>query len=280
MLNDLIDLNIFIANVVPVSISLKHRNKKMFNFPNGPHIKPEWLTKPARVYDNPNLHRNLIGSDNKKRSIIYQWINLITGKMYIGSAWNGSTRLLSNWTPSILRRKYPIYPNIQNYGIHHFKLAILEDLGIAGDVTKEWILYREQYYLNLLFLKFLLQIINLSKTAGSIKHYKHKPEFGSNRRGVLNPMYGCVKSTEFMEMQSRDKSGINNPNYGHINTSSTIAKITKLVYVYNSSGMSFIGEYPTVKCYKHFNMGKNTLSKYIKNGLPFKGHIFSRKKWH
>ena len=144
MPSDLIDLGLFIANVVPVSISLKHRNKKMFHFPNGPHIKPEWLTNPVRVYDNPNLHRNLIGSENKKRSIIYQWLNLITGKIYIGSAWNGSTRLLSHWTPRTLRRKSPIYSNINKYGMHNFQLAILEDLGTSGSVTKEWIISRRR----------------------------------------------------------------------------------------------------------------------------------------
>jgi hypothetical protein len=83
-----------------------------------------------------------------------------------------------------------------------------------------------------------------------------------------------------MEMQFRDKSGINNPKYGNIKTSFTIAKITKLVYVYNSSDMSFIGEFSTVKCTKHFKMGTEALTKYLKNGLPFKGHLFSRKILH
>jgi len=278
--SDLIGLYLLIANVVPVSFPLKDRNNKFINFPNGPHIKSEWLTNPVRIYDNPNLNRNFIGSDNKKRSIIYQWLNLITGKIYIGSAWNGSTRLLSYWTPSTLRRNYPIYNNINTYGIHNFQLAILEDLGASGSVTKEFILSREQHYLNMLFIKYPLQTMNLSKIAGSTKNYKHKSDFGLNRSDILNPMYGRIKSKEFMEMQSRDKSGINNPNYGNIKTPFTIAKITKLVYVYNSSDMSFIGKFSTVKCSKHFNMGKDTLTKYIKNGTPFKGKIFSRTNFH
>jgi hypothetical protein len=82
----LTDSIILILNVVPVSISLKFRKNNNINFPNGPHIKPHWLKSPIRIYDNPNYHRNLIGFDNKKRSIIYQWINLITGKIYVGSA--------------------------------------------------------------------------------------------------------------------------------------------------------------------------------------------------
>jgi len=69
-------------------------------------------------------------------------------------------------------------------------------MGTTGSVTKEWILSREQNYLNMLFIKSPLQTMNLSKrgTAGSTKYYKHKPEFRLNRRGVLNPMYGRVKS--------------------------------------------------------------------------------------
>lgn len=164
--------------------------------------------------------------------------------------------------------------------MHNFQLAIIEDLGSSGSVTKEFILSREQHYLNMLFLKFPFQTMNLSKTAGSTKHYKHKPDFGLNRRGILNPMYARKKSKAFLEMQSRDKKGMNNPNYGNIKTSSTIAKITKLVYVYNSSDMSFIGVFPTVKCNKPLKMGKDSLTKYIKNGLSYKGKVFSRKILH
>jgi hypothetical protein len=179
--------------VVPVSVSLKFRKRKIFKFPIGPHIKPQWLNNPMRVYDNPNYHRNLIGSDNKKRSVIYQWTNLITGKIYIGSGWNGSSRLLSYWNPSYLRRKYPIYHNINKFGIHNFALAILEDLGISGSVTKELILSREQHYLDILFNKYPHLVINLAKIAGSTKDYRHKPEFGLKRSGHLNSMYGRIK---------------------------------------------------------------------------------------
>ena len=52
------------------------------------------LDKTVRIY-KPNLDRNLIGKENKNTTIIYQWINLINGKRYVGSAWNGSSRLLS-----------------------------------------------------------------------------------------------------------------------------------------------------------------------------------------
>ena len=268
-----------IFNIIPISVSLKFRKIRNIQFPNGPHIKPLWLNLPYKIYDNPNYFRNIIGQDNKKRSIVYQWINLITGKIYIGSAWNGSSRLLSYWTPSILRRNYPIYNNIKYYGIHNFALAILEDLGESGSVDKKDILFKEQYYLNILFKLYPHLTLNLSKVAGSTKGYKHKPEFSLNRTGSLNPMFGKIKSKEFLEMQNRDRKGINNPLFGKFKSPSTISKITKLVYVYNVIDMSLIGEFTTVNCSKHFRIGKDTLTKYIKNGLPYKGKIFSRKKF-
>lgn len=262
-------------------ISLKYRNRNNIKFPFGPHVSPYWLTSiPVRTYENANWSRNIIGSDNKHRSIIYQWVNLITGKTYVGSAWNGSTRLLSYWRPSILRRNYPIYNNLVFYGHHNFALAILEDLGESGSVSKEVILSREQYYIDILFNNYTSQTLNLSPQSGSTKGYQHKLEFKLNRTGKLNPMYYLPKSKEFIEMQNRNKLGINNPMFGKIKSAETRAKLTKLVYVYKFSDMSYLGEYQTVKCFEHFNMGKDTLTKYIKNGLPFKGNLYSLKKLH
>lgn len=79
-------------------------------------------------------------------------------------------------------------------------------------------------------------------------------------------------------MQTRDKSGSNNPLYGKKKSALTLNKLIKLVYVYNSEDMSYIGQFSTVNCFKEFKMGKDTLTKYLKNGLPYKGKIISRKK--
>lgn len=156
----------------------------------------------------------------------------------------------------------------------------MEDLGESGSVQKEFIIEREQYYLDILFNSYPDLSLNLLQLAYSSKgsSYKLNPEFGLMRSGILNPIDGKEKSKEFYYMQTRTKKGINNPNFGKIKSSKTLAKLIKMVYVYNSSDMKLIGEFSTVNCSKHFNMGKDLLTKYIANGEQFKGKIFLRQK--
>ena len=247
-------------------------------FPLGPFIKPIFLNEPVRVY-YPKLNKNLIGTDNRKRVVIYQWTNLINGQIYIGSASTGSTRLLSYFNPNVLLRNLPIYNSLRKYGHNNFCLAILEDLGQLPQVSKYFILEREQYYLDILFTEYSDRKLNLSPTAGTTLGFKHTSIFKLNRKGCLNPMYGKTFSPEFISMQKRDKKGKNNPMFGVKKSSATIAKIQKLVYVYEAEGsatIKYIGVFPTVECAKHFKMGKDTLTKYLDSKVPFKGKIFSR----
>lgn len=89
-------------------------------------------------------------------------------------------------------------------------------------------------------------------------------------------MFGKPKSVEFIAMQSRDISGANNPQFGVVKSATTIAKLTKLVHVYDASTMELIGSYATTAVFKQFSIGKDTLTKYILSGKPYKGKIFTR----
>ena len=146
----------------------------------GPFLNPKFIKEPIRLY-KPNLNRNLIGIENRKRVIIYQWFNLINGSIYIGSGWNGSNRLLSYWTQSVLTRNLPIYNSLKFYGHNSFCLAILEDLGATASVSKEYMLSREQFYLDVIFNDNTLSKLNLAPTAGNTLGFKHSNEFKLNR---------------------------------------------------------------------------------------------------
>ena len=99
-------------------------------------------------------------------------------------------------------------------------------------------------------------------------------------RDKVSSISGRKYSDLFLYMQNRNKVGINNPLFGAQKSLETISKLQKLIYVYASKNMSLIGSYPTVKCSKTFKIGKDTLSKYLKSGLPYKGKIYSRTKLH
>lgn len=124
-------------------------------------------------------------------------------------------------------------------------LVILEDLGKTGTVTKEFMLSREQYYLDILFKYYHLLTLNQSPTAGNNLGFKHSLDFRMQRSGALNPMSpkksGAKNfSSEFLFMQTRDKKGVNNPLYGSKKSALTLSKIIKLVYVYNAEDGSFL----------------------------------------
>lgn len=159
-------------------------------------------------------------------------------------------------------------------------LIILEDLGKTGSVTKDFMLSREQYYLDIIFKNFPNSIFNNSPTAGSTLGFKHKAEFGLSRSGSLNPMQGKIFSSEFLHMQQKDKTGKINPNFGNKKSTINLRKIIKPVYVYNYEDMTYIGSYSTVECAKTFKIGKDTLSKFLKLGIPYKGKIYSGIKLH
>ena len=129
---------------------------------------------------------------------------------------------------------------------------------------------------HILFKEYSDKKLNLSPTAGTTLGYKHTAEFKLNMSGKSHPLYGKNLSSEFIYMQTRNKKGINNPMFGKTKSLETIKKLQKMVYVYEAETLKFIGEYSTVECSKHFNMGKDTLARYLKNKLPFKGKIFSR----
>ena len=130
-------------------------------------------------------------------------------------------------------------------------------------------LFREQYYIDLIFKENNEKVLNLSRAggeAGSNKGYKHSKEFRANRSGYLNPMYSREKSPApvraFLEMQKRDKSGSNNSMFGKRKTVETIKKLVKPVYVYDfntSAERELLGEFSTINCSKEFKMGKDTM---------------------
>jgi len=63
IISDYVEINSLINNEIFLSLIVIK--------PYAPHNLPEYLTRPVRIY-KPNLDRNLIGVENKNRTVIYQ----------------------------------------------------------------------------------------------------------------------------------------------------------------------------------------------------------------
>jgi hypothetical protein len=92
---------------------------------------------PVKVYKNAKTLKKLIMIENRGKSGIYRWTNLLNGKSYLGSSFNLSQRF-SYYYSSIKKHmettlkigKSAIYSSIIKYGISKFN-------SFAGD---SWIL--------------------------------------------------------------------------------------------------------------------------------------------
>ena len=119
-------------------------------------------------------------------------------------------------------------------------------------------------------------------TPGSSMGYKHTEEnllkMSELKKGERNPMYNKIKSDAFIAQQIRDKSGENNPMFGKTKSEQTLAKLRKMIFVYDvTQNYKLLGVYPTVMCTRLFKLCNNTLKKRINNKEIHNGKYFFSK---
>ena len=91
-------------------------------------------------------------------------------------------------------------------------------------------------------------------------------------------MYNKPKSEAFIAEQLRDKSGYNNPMFGKPKSDQTLAKLRKMIFVYDvTQDYKLLGVYPTVMCTRLFKLSNNTLRKRINNKEIHNGKYFFSK---
>lgn len=249
---------------------------------NGLAKSPVYPHTPVKVYHDASISKFDIYKDFKDVSIIYMWFNKITGRVYIGSGVNGSKRLSTYFQPSILKKNSLIYQSILKYGHESFSVIILEICGKTSTVTKNQILGREKFYLDWALKTYGLGILNMLNIPGSSLGYKHTEEnllkMSEIKKGEMNPMYNKIKSDAFISQQIRDKSGENNPMFGITKSEQTLAKLRKMIFVYDvTQNYKLLGVYPTVMCTRLFKLCNNTLKKRVNNKEIHNGKYFFSK---
>lgn len=125
---------------------------------------------PVKTYFNLEITKLNIYKDNRGKSGVYRWTNLINGKSYVGSTVNLTKRLQAYYSPKQLihqlnKGKSAISSAILKNGLLNFKLEILEYCETSLLIKKE------QMYLDLLNPEY-----NILKIAGSRLGHKTSEE--------------------------------------------------------------------------------------------------------
>jgi hypothetical protein len=136
----------------------------LFNYSTSSNINP------VVSYSNADTLKLQIIKENRKKSGVYCWTNLINGKIYVGSSSNLGERFYRYYKIDFLmgvlkRSRSQIYSSILKNGYSNFKLDILEYC------NKEDLLKREQHFIDLLKPKY-----NILNSASSSLGFKHTEE--------------------------------------------------------------------------------------------------------
>jgi len=247
----------------------------------------------VKTYDNAYNMKKEIISENKAKSGIYMWTNLLTGDIYIGQSSDLSKRFRKYFTLSYLKSKesFIISRALIKYGYVNFSVSILEYC------DKDILLEKEQYYLDSLQPQY-----NILKIAGSSSGYNHSQESRDKRSKALKGIYtgsksalfGTTHSKETIAKMSLNRRGEKNTFYGkthneeslvlmrekalnRVHTSETRDKMSKShgnpVNIYEKCSkeeFKLIGSFVSARrAAKFLNMSGSTVIRYMNSGQVF-----------
>lgn len=159
------------------------------------------LITPVKLYSNALEEKSAIFEDNRGKSGVYVWKNLVTGSIYVGSSIDLGRRFREYYRFDLLANKRPnsiIHRALLKYGYSFFSLEILEYC------DKQETFVREQYYLDLLQPEY-----NICKVAGVYAGYKHseeiRREMSESRRGINNSFFGKTHTDETKSIISAER---------------------------------------------------------------------------
>jgi GIY-YIG catalytic domain len=152
--------------ITSLGLQINYNLNKRKLYSNIPKLNIIPIISYSNVKNNKFI-RSKVLKENRKKTGIYRWTNIITGDSYIGSAIDLSKRLNNYLNIAFLNKELKkgrsvIYSALLKYGFSKFKLDILEYCQPI-DLIK-----REQYYFDSLNPKY-----NILKTAGSSFGFKH-----------------------------------------------------------------------------------------------------------
>jgi len=299
---------------VPIQKYSNHIQKKHFSTCSTSEIKEKTLSTQTEIdviklYENATLKKQII-DENKNKSGIYLFTNLLNKDKYVGQSSDLAKRFTKYFTLSYLNNKNTLVISraLIKYGYANFSISILEYCD--KDILNE----REQYYMDI-----IKPVYNTLKIAGSSSGYKHTQESKDKRSlglkgkytGTNSSLYGTTHTDKTKELMSSMRRGQDNYFYGKTHTDetrelmkqkaipcgdapgipkgipfgigrkhlpSTLEKMSKTkgnpVNIYercNSEGFKFIGNFISArKAGLFLGISGSTIIKYMHSGEVFK----------
>lgn len=219
---------------------------------------------PVVSYTNADIYKSIVYKENKNKSGIYRWNNLITNKSYIGSSISLGNRFSNYYSLAYLKRKVGkgssiIYNSLLKHGYNKFSLDILEYC------EPSVLIKREQYYLDILKPKY-----NISKIAGSRLGTKQSEE---TKQLISNASKNRIYSDEFkekMKLAAKLRLGKKSFFFGRTHTTETKNRISlikslpvKIINIETNTEKYFSSN---IEAAKYLGIGISTLRRYKKEG--------------
>jgi len=209
---------------------------------------------PAKVYSNADLDKERVIKENRGKSGIYRWTNLINNKSYIGSSTNLTNRFHDYFNSRRLRegteKNMIISRALIKYGYSNFKLEILEYCEPENAIK------REQFYIDSLKPEY-----NILQIAGSSLGYKHTESSLTKLRGLT-----------FTE---EHKDNLKKARASRVTTEETRAKMALargggIVIVTNVETLETVKYVSVSQAAKELGTNHVTLGRYIKSQKVFR----------
>lgn len=225
--------------------------------------------KPIKVYNHFKDDRQQLIKDQKEKTGVYCLVNLINGKIYIGSSINLAVRMKNYLNTTFLKNKknnnLPIISALLKYGQENFAVLILEF------VVVENLAIRETYYIT-----YLLPHYNILKQGYSSIGYTNTE---ATKQMLSELAKNRIHSDKTKALISRALVGENNPFYNKNHSVDSKLRMIEAnsaypVYIYNSFRKLLV-IFPSVSSLaKLINSNHSTIINNIKNGSLFRGEWY------
>ena len=145
-------------------------------------IDPFWLLAaiiPIKSYSNAEAEKDIILKENKDKSGIYMWTNIINDKKYIGSSENLKARFLKYFNNNHLlsNTSMPICQALVKHGYSNFSLTILDYC------EREKLLIREKHYWDIFNPEYNIAKDPTAPFSGRKHSDKTKKIMSDNKKG-------------------------------------------------------------------------------------------------